>query len=250
MRGSCAAWAVAFLVGSGSALVCSGSALADDPPLKPGRDPGGVAVAVLADGFDYRQPDVAHVLARDGEGVAIAWDSVGRDPLPFLAEGIGTQAARTAAAHGGVRVIAIRVDARDPASVGQGIAFAAGTPARIVVADLSDNELAAVGVLEAAANKFRNLVFVASPARDAAASQADDLANLVLVARGVSPVSAADAVATVLGCGRGDLVGGDGAQRGAEFRERLAQWEGLGQPRGADAGSCNPKPDPEAGQQK
>jgi hypothetical protein len=94
MRGSRAAWAVVLLVGSGSALVCSGSALADDPPLKPGRDPGGVAVAVLADGFDYRLPDVAHVLARDGEGVAIAWDSVGRDPLPFLAEGKGANAAR------------------------------------------------------------------------------------------------------------------------------------------------------------
>ena len=237
------AWASALLACAG-VLVCGAKALAGDPRLKPGRDPGGVAVAVLADGFDYRLPEVAGVLARDGEGVAIAWDSIGRDPLPFLADGKGANAARAVTALGGVRVIAIRVDARDPASVGQGIAFAANTPARIVVVDLSDHELAAVGVLEAAAKKFTDLVFVASPARDAVGPDADGPQNLVRVARGASAVAAADAVAAVLGCGRGALAGGDGAQRGADFRKRFG-WEAK-----PDAASCDPKRGSESGQQK
>lgn len=242
MSGRAVVWVMAF-------FFCSGNAMAGDPPLKPGRDPGGVAVAVLADGFDYRLRDIADVVARDGEGVAIAWDSVDRDPLPFLADGKGTQAVRAATALGGVRVIAIRVDARDAASVGQGIAFAASTPARFVVADLSDNE-SAFGVAVAAAKKFTDVVFVASGAMDTVIPEAKDLANLVLVARSGSDVAAADAVARVLGCGHGELGGGDGAQRGSEFRERLAQWESLARQRGADAASCDHKRGPEAGQQK
>jgi hypothetical protein len=238
------AWAVAALVFSCCALAGSGSASADDPLLKPGRDPGGVAVAVLADGFDYRQPDIAEVLARDGEGVAIAWDSVDRDALPFLAEGKGASAARALAARGGgVRVIAIRVDARDPASVGQGIAFAVSTPAKIVVFDLPDDALAAVAVLDAAARKFPDFLFVVSPERTASGPHAEDPPNLVRVARGASAVAAAGAVSNVLGCGRGDLVGGDGAQRAAEFRERFARRSA------ARDAPCDPKRGSESGQQ-
>ena len=60
-----------------SLLALMGSrAIAKDPALEPGRDPGGVGVAILADGFDYTQPDLAKVLARDGEGEAIAWDAM------------------------------------------------------------------------------------------------------------------------------------------------------------------------------
>ncbi|WP_439543167.1 hypothetical protein [Hyphomicrobium sp.] len=243
MTGRAVAWGMAF-------FFCSGNAMAGDPPLKPGRDPGGVAVAVLADGFDYRLRDVADVLARDGEGVAIAWDSVDQDALPFRADGKGADAVRAAAALGGVRVIATRVDLRQPVTVIQGIAFAASTPARIVTADVGDDEQAALGVLVAAAKNFTDHVFVVSLARTELPPGAKGVDNFVLVPRGASGSPAAEAVARVLGCGRGELGGGDGAQRGREFRKRLGQWESLARQPGADAASCDHKRGPDAGQQK
>lgn len=243
MSGRAVACAVAF-------FFCSGNAVAGDPPLKPGRDPGGVAVAVLMDGFDYRIRDVADVLARDGEGVAIAWDSIDQDALPFRADGKGADAVRAAAALGGVRVIAVRVDPRQPVTVIQGIAFATSTPARIVVADVGDDEPAALGVSVAAAKNFKDHVFVVSLARPELPPGAKGVDNFVLVPRGASGSSAAEAVARVLGCGRGDLGSGEGAQRGREFRERLALSESSARPPGADAASCDDKRGPETGQQK
>jgi len=41
------------------------------PPLPPGRDPGGVAIALVTTGIDYTVPEVAQRLARDGEGELI-----------------------------------------------------------------------------------------------------------------------------------------------------------------------------------
>ncbi len=104
----------------------------------------------------------------------------------------------------------------------QGIAFAASTPARIVIADVKDDELTALGVLVAAAKNFADHVFVVSVAREDLAPGAKDVDNLVLVTRGPSSAAAADAVARVLGCGRGDLVGGDGA----EARTRVSRTAG------------------------
>jgi hypothetical protein len=54
-----------------------------DPPVPPGRDPGGVAVAIIGPGIDYTQPDIAARLARDGEGEIIGWDFADNDRLPF-----------------------------------------------------------------------------------------------------------------------------------------------------------------------
>jgi hypothetical protein len=67
------------------ALLASGAAMAApaDPPVPPGRDPGGVAVAIIGPGVDYTQPDIAARLARDGEGEIIGWDFVDNDRRPF-----------------------------------------------------------------------------------------------------------------------------------------------------------------------
>lgn len=54
---------IALALGSANAFP---GAAGDDPRLAPGRDPGGTAVAILADGFDYTKPELAAVLARDG----------------------------------------------------------------------------------------------------------------------------------------------------------------------------------------
>src|SRR2546421_11885627 len=53
------------------------------PPLQPGRDPGGVAIALVTTGIDYTVPEVAQRLARDGEGELIGWDLEDQDRKPF-----------------------------------------------------------------------------------------------------------------------------------------------------------------------
>src|SRR5262245_64323105 len=67
-------------------------AQAKKPPLPPGRDPGGVAVALIASGVDYTLPEVARGLARDGEGDLIGFDSLDNDNRPF-GDGGGTRVA-------------------------------------------------------------------------------------------------------------------------------------------------------------
>src|SRR5262249_13897079 len=66
------------------------------PKLPAGLDPGGVAIAILSTGIDYRAADIAQRLARDGEGDLIGWDLVDRDNRPF-----NEAAAETPAALGG-----------------------------------------------------------------------------------------------------------------------------------------------------
>lgn len=177
---------------------------ADDPVLAPGRDPGGTAVAVLADGFDYTQPELARILARDGEGVAIAWDAVDGDARPFAAQAHGTDVARSAASQGGARVVLVRVDARDAASLAKGIGFAAATPAKIILVMLTEDAKAGLDVLEAAAQRFEAALIVGSVPKlapeDAAKAQA---ANLVLLDAGEKGTAAGDVIARALGCAQG-----------------------------------------------
>lgn len=170
-----------------------------DPPLKPGRDPGGVAVAILADGFDYTQPELAAVLARDGEGEAIAWDAVDEDGRPFLAEGRGTAEALAVAGQGGARIVQVRVDKEEQASLARGIAFAAQTPARIVFAPHAARDAEGRAVLAAAAEKFAHVLFVAaSPNWE----PDQEKANLLVLAPDAQGLTPATRIARALGCGR------------------------------------------------
>jgi hypothetical protein len=178
-------------------------AIAEDPALKAGKDPGGTAVAVLADGFDYTRADLAKILARDGEGEAIAWDAVDGDHRPFVRESGGTDVAITAATRGGVRIVAVRVATGDRASLAKGVAFAAGTPARIVLVLLGDKERAEFAVMSAAAKRFETMLFVVSvpaPTPDET-KNGESLANLVLLNSAENKLAAAEAVAIALGCG-------------------------------------------------
>ena len=182
-----------------AALAFAPAAYADDPALKPGLDPGGTAVAILADGFDYTNAALAKVLARDGEGEAIAWDAVDQDHRPYAAEGLGTAAALAAAAGGGVRIVQVRVDTKDAASLARGIAFAVQTPARIVLAVLPEAGPADHGVLIAAARKFEKPLFIGSRAAGAAAPS-EDIPNLLVIESGANGLAAAETVAHIIGC--------------------------------------------------
>lgn len=196
-------------------------AIAEDPALKAGKDPGGTAVAVMADGFDYTRSELAKVLARDGEGEAIAWDAVDGDHRPFAREGGGTDVAVAAAARGGVRIVAVRVAAGDRASLAKGVAFVAGTPARIVLVLLDDKERAGLAVMSAAAKRFETMLFVVSvlaPTPDETKG-GESLANLVLLNSAENRLAAADAVARALECG--DLSGDTGAALKGAFLSRV-----------------------------
>lgn len=101
------------------------------PKVPPGRDPGGVAVAVLADAVDYTDPGIAGRLARDGEGEIIAWDLTDADRRPYGPT--DPRLSRLLALGGPARIIVCRIEAGDPYRVAKFAAFAVQTPARIVV---------------------------------------------------------------------------------------------------------------------
>jgi hypothetical protein len=164
----------AILLALAAALALPAAAQrAADPRFPPAQDPGGVAVAILATGFDYTQPDLARSVARDGEGEPIAWDFAGNDPRPYLPSpnetppehgGDGTLLARTVIerAKGRVRLVPVRVDPGRPVTLAQAVAFAARTPARIVLVPLWGGRPEDWEPFRIAAAHFRHLLFVVS----------------------------------------------------------------------------------------
>jgi hypothetical protein len=161
-----------WLLIAAGALLCAESATAQvrKPKLPPGSDPGGIAIAILSTGVDYTAPDILQRLARDGEGELIGWDLIDRDNRP-----LNPKAAETPAAWGGDgnaliravrvpgrRVVAVRIDARDPMSLARAAAFVSQTPARIVVVPMwtaNADEWAAFGM---AIKAFADLLFIAA----------------------------------------------------------------------------------------
>jgi hypothetical protein len=163
---------LAWLMVAVGALLCADVAAAQGrkPKLPPGSDPGGVAIAIPSTGIDYTAPDISQRLARDGEGELTGWDLIDRDNRPF-----NPKAAETPAAWGGDgnaliravgvpgrRVVAVRIDARDPMSLAKAAAFVSQTSARIVVVPMwtaNAHEWAAFGM---AIKAFADLLFIAA----------------------------------------------------------------------------------------
>jgi hypothetical protein len=54
-----------------------------NPPVPPGRDRGGVPVALVDSGVNYLLPDIKRALARDGDGRILGHDYWDRDDRPF-----------------------------------------------------------------------------------------------------------------------------------------------------------------------
>jgi hypothetical protein len=138
------------------------------PKLPAGFDPGGVAIAILSTGIDYRAADIAQSLARDGEGDLIGWDLVDRDNRPFNPAAAETPAALGGDANAlvraigqpGRRVVPVRIDVRDPVSLARAASFVAQTPARIVVVPMwtaSADQWATFGM---AIKTFPDLLFI------------------------------------------------------------------------------------------
>lgn len=105
-----------------------------DPPVPPGRDTGGVAIAVIGPGLDYRAPQIAQRLARDGEGELVGYDLIDNDRRPFETAGPVTAIAGLLLERDrSLTLEPFRARVSEPAELARAIAMVAGTRARIVV---------------------------------------------------------------------------------------------------------------------
>jgi hypothetical protein len=143
------------------ALVVASPAIAADPPVPAGKDPGGPAVALITAGIDYTAPDVARVLARDGEGELVGWDFVDNDHRPYAAAG-GTDDTQLAKmfSGAGLRMVPIRADLADPLSLARGAAFAGKTPASIVIVPVVSRRPDDLVPFRTVAQHLKDIVFV------------------------------------------------------------------------------------------
>ncbi len=135
---------IALLLACGlCAGVTAASAQSAKPRVPAGRDPGGIAIAVIGSGIDYTLSNIARRLARDGEGEFIAWDLIDGDNRPLD----GGRTGPGAAGHWSdtlvtmlvltdapaARLVQARVPWFDGPATARALAFAAKTPARVVL---------------------------------------------------------------------------------------------------------------------
>jgi hypothetical protein len=139
------------------------------PPVPPGRDAGGVAVALISTGVDYTLPALARRLARDGEGEVIGWDLEDNDRRPFdkskggawREQGAdGTAIASFVIGAEETRLVPVRLNPADPASPARALAFVAQTPARVALAPISGIKPEAWEPLRQAATRFKDILII------------------------------------------------------------------------------------------
>ena len=149
------------------------------PRVPPGRDPGGVAVAIVGDGIDYTHPEVAKRLARDGEGEIIGWDFIDNDRRPW--ERCETASCTTTLALAIVegapraRIVAIRAGVERPQSVILAFLMVIQSPARIVVLGPSAKS-ADARFIEEVGKRYPQLLLIAADE-----PRAIELGNVVVV---------------------------------------------------------------------
>jgi hypothetical protein len=175
------------------------------PPLPPGRDPGGVAIALLTTGIDYTLANVARGLARDGEGELIGFDLVDNDNRPF-----GDGRAQTPPHWGGdgtilaidildptigARLVPVRVDPREPASLARAVAFIAQTPARVVAVPMWSLRKEDWQQFRQAAERLAQLLFIVAAGDDGKDLDKDPVYPAAFALPNVLVVTAASTVA-------------------------------------------------------
>jgi hypothetical protein len=170
------------------------------PPVPPGRDPGGVAIALLSTGIDYTSPQLAQRLARDGEGELIGWDVEDRDRQPFdrsrgdtRPEWGGDSTAIAGYLGGdGTRLVPVRVNPADPVSLARAVAFVAKTPARVAILPIWGAEREAWEPFRQAASHFKDVLLIvpAGEGSEPVYPAALGLDNVLLVEHGVATAEA------------------------------------------------------------
>lgn len=191
-------------------FIAAAPVAAADPKVPPGRDPGGVAVAIIGSGLDYRKADVAARLARDGEGELVGWDFVDEDRTPFAAEGGVDPVVAIVLVGSDARLVPVRVSAGSERQVAQALRLLDETPARValLVAD-PGNPIAWSNLATAARQLTRLLIVVPARlvARDARRTPArDDVAGLLVVSAAASRPGADLAVEADTGQANADAI--------------------------------------------
>lgn len=147
-----------------------------EPPIPPGKDPGGVVVALIDTGVNYTLPHIANRLARDASGALIGRDYQDGDGEPFdLAPG---QESEQGERHGtrvasillreapAARLAPYRFKARDFDSFARAVEDIARGPARIVSMSLGGYKSADWQPFRAAAQAHPDILFVISAGND------------------------------------------------------------------------------------
>lgn len=132
-----------------------------DPPLAPGRPPGGLPVAIVGLGLDYRLPKIAACIARDGEGVPIAWDLVDENPLPFATQTAETALGLSLCSNSKVALVVTRYDTSARLGLQSAIGFVLQTPARIVMVAVDKATADLERLLKLAALSVNDRLYVA-----------------------------------------------------------------------------------------
>ncbi len=138
-----------------------------DPPVPPGRNSGGIPVAVIGPGIDYTLPHLAQMLARDGEGEITGYDFIDDDRRPFETSGAagtagpGTSVAEIVTGEGqAATLIAVRAKMDDAVTLTKAIKFAAQSPARIIAIDRAFATPIDMEMFNSAAHHYRENLFI------------------------------------------------------------------------------------------
>lgn len=203
--------AVSLLLAFGLAFACDGAGAQqrkkrpplpkvapEKPAVPPDRDPGGVLVALIAQGIDYRLPGLSGKLARDGEGEIVGWDVVENDRLPFdQGEGAAPAeyggdataiASRVTASGAPVRLAPIRIDAEDAGSIARAVRLSGQIKARVVMVPLWSRDPARWHLFATAAGGQQGVLFILAAAEGAKPEEAFPAAfaleNAIVVSAG------------------------------------------------------------------
>ncbi|MGQ0455496.1 MAG: hypothetical protein ACT4OU_00395 [Hyphomicrobium sp.] len=162
-----------------AATCCAALAASSDPPVPPGLDPGGLAVAIVGRGLDYTQPHVAQRLARDGEGEIIGYDLIDADRRPFAVSDADMKAAELILGEGQTtKLVVIRVDVASKKSTAQGIGAAATMPAPIITVLAMPRDADMAQFLSTVSKRMQDTNFIVP---SAGAGAPIDLPNITVV---------------------------------------------------------------------
>ncbi|GAB4375130.1 MAG: hypothetical protein Kow00114_38130 [Kiloniellaceae bacterium] len=147
-----------------------------NPPLPEGTDPGGVTVAHIDSGVNYRLPAIAARLARGADGAFLGrdlWDDDGRPfdgdtgRSPFFPIRHGTPVASVLIAEApAVRLLPIRYPRPDMTRMAEAVAIAAAAGARIVALPMGSRDPDDWAAFAEAAQAHPEMLFVVSAGND------------------------------------------------------------------------------------
>ncbi|MBS0244043.1 MAG: hypothetical protein JSS20_17870, partial [Proteobacteria bacterium] len=162
---------------------------AEKPRVPPGRDPGGIAVAIVGGGIEYTRPEFRDRLARDGEGEIVGWDFADDDRRPYGIAAADAALASILLAEGqATRLVVARVPERRPDKLAEAMRFVAATPARVLLLAAEPGQpLPWANLAKAARDLSRLLIVVPARLVDTGAAQpglADRGGLLVVAAEG------------------------------------------------------------------